>query len=112
MLDSPKLREVYSSPTMFNRPRKSLLRLAVLLMVVSLGMTCFQAVSVHSHADKPFDSHCVSCKAAHPVQTAITAVPRSIEMGLEIVGRLSIHDEPQRAYSHQKRPLLESPPLA
>jgi hypothetical protein len=28
-------------------------------MVVSLGIMCFQAVSVHSHADKPFDHQCV-----------------------------------------------------
>jgi hypothetical protein len=78
---------------MFSLPRKFFLRSAALLMVVSLGIMCFQAASVHSHADKPFDHQCVPCKAAHTLHTGITAVPLSIEITPKAVERVSIQDE-------------------
>jgi hypothetical protein len=64
-------------------------------MVVSLGIMCFQAVSVHSHAYEAFDQHCVPCQVAHAISTGITAAPPSIEITARVVERVAIQDEPE-----------------
>jgi hypothetical protein len=83
----------YTLHSMFTLPRKFLLRSVALLMVVSLGMMCLQAVTVHSHADNSFDHHCAPCKSSHALNTGITAVPLSIEMTARAVERVAIQDE-------------------
>jgi hypothetical protein len=78
---------------MFKVLRKVLVRSAALLMVMSLGIMCVQAVTVQFHAEKPFDHHCVPCQAAHTLNTGITAAPLSIEMTAGAVEWVAIQDE-------------------